>query len=102
MASLFYVHYITDSDVEKIKAEFAKNNGKEEDGNVTVPLRNKQVKVSKKWDEDSEKYKYSISYNVPNGCMFGSFNGIHTKDGYINFNTVFDKEGRFISPEMNL
>lgn len=96
------VHYITDSDVEKIKAQFDKNKGKEEDGNVTVPLRNKQVKVSKKWDEDSEKYKYSISYNVPNGCMFGSFNGIHTKDGYINFNTVFDKEGRFISPEMNL
>ena len=96
------VHYITDSDVEMIKAKFDKNNGKEDDGNVTVPLRNNQVKVSKKWDEDSEKYKYSISYNVPNGCMFGSFNGIHTKDGYVNFNTVFDKEGRFISPEKNL
>lgn len=47
--------------------------------------------------------KIIVSHNIPNGAMFGSFNGVYDENGkYISFNRVIDENGNFVSPEQNL
>lgn len=97
--------YVKEDEVNDLKSWFESQieaNKSKKQFKISRETQNRRGKLVVNKNKKGE-ITYNVSVDVPNGCTFGSFNGIYDENNnYISFNVIFDKDGRFITPEQNL